>query len=320
MYGLPNLGLSCFINSVLNSLYFIPHFARYFSSPSRSSEKGLARLLTAFVSQYGKVPIETRLLWQIREYFPQFRSGEMGSAYEFLIKILETLDEENSGYVRSTSQEPRFDGHISTWMSELDRFRASGCSELHEAFSLLIEETRTCSRCSRSSVKYVYQRTLSLDLIPETQRSQQDKGRAKQYFQPSISIESCLDSIFLEERDAPDSCHLCKQCRSDQVHVTQKSLKHIGSVLVIYLQRYHSKFANEQVSVPEQLNMGTNLGRYMLSAAIRHEGSREGGHYTCLVKTISGWMLCDDQRTQRGEPSKSYLNSSTLFVYLKAPN
>jgi len=311
------------MNSILNSLYFVPQFAKYFSSPLGGSKRGIAYLLSSFVSQYGRMQVNEDLLWRIREYFPQFRRGIMGSAYDFLLKLLEVLDEENSEYVGTVPLESKYDA-ANTWMSELERYRTTGCRELHEAFSLMIEETRQCSHCKKLSVKYFYQRTLSLDLITEKEKMNLKESRPKRQARTpsSLSIESCLRCYCATETDALDATHSCQHCRKDRVHITQKSFKHIGSVLVIYLQRYHSFYSDAQVSVPEVLDMSTYLpeaGRYRLSAAIRHEGSRESGHYTCFVRIASEWMFCNDTRVEIGNPAESYLNSSTLFIYLKAP-
>ena len=46
--GLRNLGLSCYMNSALNSLYFVPPFYQYFSNLPKSSTKGLASYISFF--------------------------------------------------------------------------------------------------------------------------------------------------------------------------------------------------------------------------------------------------------------------------------
>jgi uncharacterized UBP type Zn finger protein len=305
--GLPNLGMSCFANSVLNALYFVPQFTSYFSSLSRPAA-GLASKLKTFVTQYGKQGISTSLLNQIREHSSKFPYGAQKGAYDFLLSILQTIDDTASSTVGADP------GDGDSWEAKLRWYQSSGCRPLNEIFSVLLEEVRTCKKCKMSNPKYTYWRTLSLDLTPGERRSWSSSGAS------ALSIESCLNSLLAPQEDARDAMHRCKSCGKDQIHITEKSIKHIGTALAIYLQRFHSDNPSVQVSIPEVIDMSRYLpgaGSYSLCSAVHHSGSTMGGHYTCYAKTRNGWMHLNDSSVSAAGSLKYCLSSSILFIYSK---
>ena len=107
------------------------------------------------------------------------------------------------------------------------------------------------------------------------------------------SINTCLND-FLSERSINTRCCIC---RGYKTHTIKRSLKHIGTALIIHLQRYHSANPYTEVTVPESLNMSEYLpeaGEYSLCSAILHRGTVLSGHYTCYARTSTSWMLFND--------------------------
>jgi len=159
--GLANSGLTCYFNSALNSLYFVPQCHRLFSAEKLPSDSLLIFLLKQFVRIYGQGNVHPSLLTSIRWKIPSFRHEGMGSAYEFILNLLQRADEEVGNYVEMDSVPPG-----ETWERELARRKLSGCQPLHDIFSVVIEETMSCSVCKNSVSLPRYQRFLSIDLPP----------------------------------------------------------------------------------------------------------------------------------------------------------
>ena len=159
--GLANSGLTCYFNSALNSLYFVPQFHRLFFAEEQPSDPSLLSLLKQFVKNYGKRDLSIRLLASIRWEIPSFRHEGMGSAYEFILGLLQRIDEEVENYVEMDSVPPG-----EAWERELTRRKLSGCLPLHDIFSAVLEETLSCSGCKSLITRHLYQRSLSLDLTP----------------------------------------------------------------------------------------------------------------------------------------------------------
>ena len=188
--GLANIGNTCYMNSTLNSLYFVPQFSSYFATQPKVTSTGLVSKLRIFVSQYGESRISGSLLSDIRDHSPKFPYGSQESAYQFMLSILQTIDKE-------IGREPsRSSAVVSSWQDELRRSLTSGCRPLREAFSVVIEEKRTCTYCRTVTSKYIYQRSLSLNLVSPRQRG-------------FLSFDSCLEQFLAPKRDSEYASHRC---------------------------------------------------------------------------------------------------------------
>jgi len=88
--------------------------------------------------------------------------------------------------------------------------------------------------------------------------------------------------------------------RNNNNALPQAVAKHLGSAIIIHLQRYHSPNPDACVTVPKRLNMSRYIqgaGVYSLCSAIYHRDTELNGHYTCYAKTSNGWMHFDDPST-----------------------
>ena len=307
--GLWNIGLSCYMNSALNSLYFAAPFYQYFSNLPKCSTKGLTSDISFFANIYGEKTVSKTHLRAIRRHFPELHDGSMGSAYEFILRLLQVLDEEaqESRYSPPPLSPYRRDDEI--WKNELERRMSAGCRPLHDIFSVVVEEVLSCQICKISSIRYSYLRSLSLD-IPSAESIENALSFP-------ASINTCL-SDFLSERSINARCCICK-CKTRTI---KRSLKHIGTALIIHLQRYHSANPYTEVTVPESLNMSEyfpEAGEYSLCSAILHRGTVLSGHYTCYARTSTSWMLFNDRLAYvLPQWPNQALESSTLFIYVKS--
>ena len=295
--GLQNIGQTCYFNSALNSLYFVPQFHHLFSVEEQPADPPLLSRLKQFVRTYGQKNLTRDLLTSIRHAVPSFRHEGMGSAYEFILGLLQRVDEEVESYVEMDSVPSGEE-----WERELARRKLSGCQPLHDIFSVVVEETLTCSKCYNFFSRYLYNRSFSIDL--------------------GASIENCLANYLSEvKRSEPYYC-TCKVCKTAEVHTIKRSLKHIGTAIIIHLQRHHSSTPYTEVDVPESLNMSTYLqraGTYWLCSAVHHSGTVASGHYTSYASTESGWMYFNDRHASfKSEVPRRSLMASTFFIYASA--
>lgn len=290
------------MNSTLNSLYFVPQFRCYFATQPKVTSMGLVSNLRAFVSQYAESRVSRSLLSDILDHSPKFSRGSQESAYLFMLSILQTIDEEMGVDGASSS------AVVSSWQDKLRRCLASGCKPLREVFSVVIEEKRGCTSCGTVNSKYIYQRSLSLNLAPS--RKQGD-----------ISFNSCLEKFLAPKRDSENALHRCDYCQRDRVHEVRKVLRHIGSALIINLQRFHYHSPETKVKMPSKLDMSTILGEhgsYSICSAINHIGSSaSGGHYTCWARSQGRWVYLNDEHATFDEITPNQLGSCTIFIYVK---
>lgn len=299
--GLLNRGADCFVNSALNSLYFVPQFYNYFLSVETAPPNSLIANLKSFVSQYGKNRINPRLISQMRSHSHKYHDYDMGSSYEFILSLLESIDTETKERLSPSSfwgTECYGDNEIK---NELIRNQFGVCQAMHSIFSVLVEENKICSRCQEVEKNYVYNRSLFLDIITG---------------EFPLSLESSLQAFLAERTGIND---FCKACNEYRIHTFQSAIKHSGSALIIHLQRFHSSQPHAKVSVPDTLLI-PGVGKFSLCSAVRHIGNTpDYGHYTCCAKASNGWMLFDDSRVCMEEERlrQEYLKRSTLFIYVK---
>lgn len=292
--GLPNIGMSCFVNSVLNSLYFVPQFYSYFYSVKMNTK--LTTLIKHFVTKYGKRGISAKRLHDIFDCFPQFPKGRMGSAVNFLQSLLQGLCEE-------TMQRP----------SSSAMLRAYGTKSIQDLFTIVVEENKTCSMCEIQVTTASNTSVLSFNIAKKSYVYEEHKKKPIQ-----TSLEASLDEFLSEQTDSPETAHLCRKCDRDLIHIIRKRIKHIGSVVVFYLQRYNSVDSKASIAIPKVLDMSKYIegaGRYLLCSAVQHVGGLRGGHYRCFACASNGWMRIDDSRAEFLTDPENELSTSILFIY-----
>lgn len=292
--GLANVGMTCFINSVLNSLYFVPQFYQYFYATTATTT--LVSLIKEFVTKYGKREIAPKLLREIAAHFPKFPLGEMGSAFDFLLNMLQGLDEE-------TQQRPASSSVL----------HAYGSRSFHDIFSILVEDSRKCNVCNATVSNLVEMNALFFNIA---QKHPVRIGRDK--LSPKASLPLSLEAFLSEQPDSPETPHTCRRCNQDQIHINKKSIKQIGSAVVIYLQRFTSLNPQALVTVPQTLDMSKYLegvGSYTLSSVVHHSGDLRWGHYKCFANSANGWMCLNDRNATFVKDPWSEISASTLFIY-----
>ena len=199
-------------------LYFVPQFHRLFSAEELPSDSQLIFLLKRFVRIYGLRDVHPNLLTTIRGKYPSFRHEGKGSAYEFILNLLQRADEDVGSYVEMDSVPPG-----ETWEREVARRKLSGCQPLHDIFSVVIEETMSCSVCKNSVSLPRYQRFLSMDLPPHLpwlnrlQNYLPTLGRRD----TRISGEECIWKFLNAENH---SRRLCQNCGTITMHSLKRSL------------------------------------------------------------------------------------------------
>jgi len=303
--GLHNRGTDCFVNSALNSLYFVPQFYHYFLNVDPAPREGLTANLKSFVTQYGEKKIYSWLITWIRNHSQKYDNYEMGSSYEFILSLLESLDAETRERLSPSSMWGSESYGTNKVKNELIRNQSGVCQAMHDIFSVLVEERKTCSRCQQSDWSYSYRRSLFLDIVAE-----------------ESSLETSLQAFLAERTERFEDSHFCTRCNQYQVHTFQSTIKHIGSALIVHLQRFHSPFPHSEVFIPDTLNI-PEVGGFSLCSAVCHIGrSPDSGHYTCCAKASNGWMRFDDSRVfMEGKYQPQwYLNRCTLFIYVKEPS
>ncbi|KAJ0175042.1 hypothetical protein K1T71_009183 [Dendrolimus kikuchii] len=322
--GLKNLGNTCFMNAVLQSLNNIQEFSCYFNQlpclemktngrkvyHSRSYtrqemhdvvmaeelRKVLINLNTGGCGSKGAISPECLFLviWKV---VPRFRGYQQQDAHEFLRYMLDRLhtellqllppDRSDSGYMA----------------------RAPSASSIVTAvFGGTLQSEVRCLACGTDSKKFDPFLDLSLEL-PETGRHD-----------APVALADCLASFVQVEELADTERYFCSSCKCKQKSTKQFWIRRLPNVLCLHLKRFrwHNYFRTKvdtSISFPlRALDMSEfalgggsqprDQGLYDLAAVIVHHGSGAGsGHYTAFAINEEQWFHFNDQTVRPAEAS-----------------
>ncbi|CAG2219760.1 USP3 [Mytilus edulis] len=324
--GLRNLGNTCFMNAVLQSLSNIQQFCGYIKQLPSLEEKSTKKkhitrkaskteedillieevrktLIALWQGTKGAISPESLfcVIWKV---VPRFRGYQQQDAHEFMRYLLDRLHTELLSLLPYPNNNSPFIG-------------PKGKSTIVTAiFGGLLQNEVTCLECRMESKKHDPFLDLSLDIPPQfsTRSSKNKEG------DPVCRLEDCLSSFTeLEELEASE-LYMCSNCKKKQRSTKKFWIRRLPNVLCLHIKRFRwqSYFRvklDTFVEFPlKDLNMNkyvlNNLvtNEYDLAAAIVHHGSGAGsGHYTAYAQHDGQWFnfndstvtMCEEQTVAR---------------------
>uniref|UniRef100_A0A3Q3C2X6 Ubiquitin carboxyl-terminal hydrolase n=1 Tax=Haplochromis burtoni TaxID=8153 RepID=A0A3Q3C2X6_HAPBU len=329
--GLRNLGNTCFMNAILQSLSNIEQFSCYFKElPAvalRSGKTAGRRMYhtrsqgdnsVSLVEEFRKTLCS---LWQgnqtafspdslfyaIWKIMPSFRGYQQQDAHEFMRYLLDHLHRELQ-YSRNGASHP---------VSPQDGVRLSStdgkcctngtASVVTSIFGGILQNEVNCLICGTESRKFDPFLDLSLD-IPSQFRQKRNKDQEPV---PTCTLRDCLHSFTdLEELDDTE-LYYCHKCKKRQKSTKKFWIQKLPKVLCLHLKRFHwTAFLRNKVDTyvefplkgldmrgyllePEKSLPGSCL--YDLVAVVVHHGSGVGsGHYTAYGSHEGHWYHFND--------------------------
>lgn len=331
--GLRNLGNTCFMNAVLQSLSNIQEFCLYFKQlPSLEGVKGggggmsrnkvyqsrsfrelndalmaeeLRKILINLTDQgtaKGAISPESLFLviWKV---VPRFRGYQQQDAHEFLRYMLDRLHTELMHLLP--------DGTLkdSPYISLGHKGRSSIVTSV---FGGTLQSEVRCLNCSVESKKHDPFLDLSLDIPDKCHLYKKSKENGEDPV-PPCNILDCLTSFIEVEELAETELYYCNNCKSKQRSTKRFWIRRLPNVLCLHLKRFRwNNFFRTKVDtnidfpvcaldmsqfvlsdLPDTRRSGTNL--YDLAAVIVHHGSGAGsGHYTAFAINDGQWFHFND--------------------------
>ncbi|ESO87591.1 hypothetical protein LOTGIDRAFT_127660 [Lottia gigantea] len=317
--GLRNLGNTCFMNAVLQSLSNIQHFCGYIKQlPSledkiikcrktqikKTRESGDTVLLVeelrkTLVSlwQGSKTSISPESLFSvIWKVVPRFRGYQQQDAHEFMRYLLDRLHTELLQLLPYPNSNSPFIG-------------PKGKSTIVTAiFGGLLQNEVICLICGMESKKHDPFLDLSLD-IPSQFYSRTNKPKEGETV---CKLADCLESFTDVEELEESELYMCSNCKLKQRSTKKFWIRRLPNVLCLHLKRFRWS-SHHRVKVEtfvdfdlKGLDMshyvldmlvgssaGSNL--YDLAAVIVHHGSGAGsGHYTAYAVHENQWYHFND--------------------------
>ncbi|XP_033903475.1 ubiquitin carboxyl-terminal hydrolase 3 [Acipenser ruthenus] len=328
--GLRNLGNTCFMNAILQSLSNIQQFCCYFKElPAvelRSGKTAGRRMYhtrslgdnsVSLVEEFRKTLCA---LWQgsqtafspeslfyvIWKIMPNFRGYQQQDAHEFMRYLLDHLHLELQGECNGVSRStiPQEGAMLSVG----GKCCINGTSTVVTSiFGGILQNEVNCLICGTESRKFDPFLDLSLD-IPSQFRNKRTKNQESG---PICTLRDCLRSFTdLEELDETE-LYMCHKCKKRQKSTKKFWIQKLPKVFCLHLKRFHwtaylRNKVDTYVEFPlrgldmkcyllEPENSGPESCLYELAAVVVHHGSGVGsGHYTAYATHEGRWYHFND--------------------------
>jgi ubiquitin carboxyl-terminal hydrolase 22/27/51 len=253
--GLYNMGSTCFMSVVIQSLLHNPLLKSWYLSEGHASQScerdactscALDEIFSEFWSGektegYGAVPMLLSS-WKASE---QLAGYQQQDAHEYLQFILNSL---HSTYKPGLPEGESDDTDESVHDGECDCI-------IHKTFYGKLQSTVTCNECKNKTTALDPFMDLSLDLKAQVKKRKKDKNAhtngengdaitvASAHDEPPpMKLEECLARFTGEEKLAKED-YRCVKCERQRDAVKQLSLRKCPPVLVVHLKvclhRYH---------------------------------------------------------------------------------
>lgn len=335
--GFINLGSTCFMSSVLQTVIHNPFIKRYYLNDSHSDCKKpknecMSCCLNEIYQDFFTNPSMTGFgltsfiesAWKVKRSLAGYSEQDAHEFWQFLIHQIHKNDTKSSRYIKNKESTPIIESLSSTPLSSsssnLSIHNNLECDcIIHKTFSGTLESTLTCTVCGETRTIQDPMLDISLEI--------QDKQNGEKV--SLKDLHSCLRKYTrIEELDVLYECNSCKK----KTKVTKRlRLNKLPPVLSIQLKRFEhigvSSKIDYHIDIPTILdikdyipeNDGKNLQKitkYELFGIVCHLGNVNTGHYLAYVKNNNGtWFKFDDAKITRISESEVKKVNGYMLVY-----
>lgn len=268
----PNLGNTCYINSVLQCFIYNPYFRKFCDIP----ELKKIILESCTIKNNESLNVTYNLTVFVNYIFnkkTQFKRFQQNDAHEFLIQFLDILTSEIHGRMDFSPLKNK------NWNEFLKNNNFSPfVAEYHGQTKLGIN----CLGCRKTSDSFEEFNTINLNVPKETKSVCQ-------------LLVKYLGNLLHAD---PSNLYFCDTCKGPQISQHKQSIIILPKILIIVLKRYTSSGIKikSEVILDRQLHIKEDTVKvYNLVSVINHQGNLFDGHYTSNVLINDEWYLFDDE-------------------------
>lgn len=309
-FGLRNVGLSCYRNTILQTLAESPSFYSLLKKSTNNESPIWIKLLCNIL---GRIKAEDTGYHDMLDSLEQFH-------YEFNKTNNEYRDfqqEDTLSFLNSV-----LNGiHALFKKTELDEKIGDSCehSDPTTIFKGVFETVYTCLKCKQKDV-FKGETFFSLPLPIAESRSV--KG---------ATIGSCFEGFLDEEKIDGVPCSYCESTLMTKA----MTIAHFPDILVLQICKleeasygrdykpfqkkidrvqFWEDFGGLKEHNQNLTNLKHNLKHYRLFSVVEHLGSASSGHYVCYVRKQQKWWLCDDSYVKE-ETLKRVKNANAYLLF-----
>ncbi|QSS51099.1 ubiquitin carboxyl-terminal hydrolase [Histoplasma capsulatum var. duboisii H88] len=321
--GLFNLGQTCYMNVILQTLLHDPLLTTYFLGNNHHTYD---------------CTIQNCISCAVSEAFAEFNNDDKTEGFGALNLLLASWRSSPmlSGYQQQDAHE--------FYQFLVDKLHAGAHDHVedhnktchcffHNAFYGKLRSSVTCDKCG--NVTQTEDQMIDLSLDVQVQKKKRALGGGESTAAPTL--DGCLQSFTSPEKLMADAYN-CSGCGSTQQKATkQLRIRKLPVILCMQLKRFeHTLSVSEKVEgkidFPLSINMlpyttrahyknegGHSNFLYDLSSAVVHKGKLDAGHYYVYCRQGEQWYLFnDDQVTVVNEAEVLAADAYLLFYTLHA--
>lgn len=286
LVSFPNLGNTCYLNSVLQNIIYDHDFGRKILNCDK--ENSFNKELQKIVKIIHTEPFEivNFNLTKFINYFTTekklFNKYEQHDAHEFLVSFINLLIENNKR----------------TNVTKCESWELVNNSTFTKKYHGLLRLNIKCTLCN--NIKQVYEEFNSINLnIPETSEK--------------ISIYNLFEKYLCTEIV---ESYFCEKCNCNCISEQKVTLWKLPKKMIIVFKRY-TPMGNKILTNVDYNNglkiretCTNKISSYNLSGIVNHIGNLYNGHYTSNVKINNKWYFMDDDVAIE----RSNLNTSCSYI------
>ncbi|GHJ87626.1 hypothetical protein NliqN6_4028 [Naganishia liquefaciens] len=282
--GLKNLGNSCYMASVLQSIFALPAFQERYppsraqehfeictsSQPSDCLECQMFKISDGLLSGRYSHPAQahpppsssTETPFQTEENKPKFQEGVRPAMFKALVG----KGHEEFSTMRQQDSEEFLQHLIKCLRQDAKRRGFNQTEEATETFRFGMEQRLQCGECK--GVSYRTDQTDSISLpVPAKEKGELiigegDGGSAmpKQKQYEPVAFDTCLD--MLVEPEALE--YSCPQCQKKVIAEKQQKFKTFPQTLVVHMKKFQLvNWMPTKLDIPVTVNDDLNMDRYL---------------------------------------------------------
>lgn len=338
--GFYNMGSTCFISVILQSLIHNPFVRNFFLAGGHdrgccTRNKGsncigccMDKLFQDFynssnVSSVGITDLLTSS-WSVQRSLSGSTEQDAHEFFQFLLQELHESDFKSPvfGHVENDvlSSENKKKDPTRKVKNSIDPEGSCQCIS-HRTFYGQLESCIKCLTCETVTTTVDPVMDLSLEIKSRMKKAINSSGQA-------VTLQDCLEKFTsVEKLDTNYYCSVCKQKRMVEKQLLVKKLPPVLSIQVKRFQHHHygqSTKVETKVSFPLFIDMSkyTVDGPvqpviYELFGVICHQGTLNTGHYTCMIKTrLGSWFHFDDSMITKVSTANVLDANAYLLFYI----
>lgn len=287
--GLKNLGNTCYMNSALQILINCNVFSRFILSNSFKSTILQGYKITLLDYYYPKVTYLSPNI--IKKYIASknklFRGYQQQDSHEFLIYILDVLEEE-------IKKEKKINKDVmAIHDTPIDKL-------IPILFDCKVVSVLTCHECGYQSKTHEPDRFLSLPIV----------------LKAGVTLDDCYNEFLKEEILEGDEKWICDKCEHPVNASKQLVVNSTPKYLIVHLKRYtflkRAAKINAKVDVPIEWYLRGH--RYVLRGFILQSGHMNGGHYMAFIQKNGRWFCLNDARVHEITEMSAMVVSRAAYV------